>query len=252
MAKKNVPSNKGYDPYNKPTASKPKPKPNPYKASPNNPYNNAGPKVKASSSAKTKSVARAASRASTRSAALNTPRNSMYGDRGGMRHLSTDPSVEATKGMRAKNVAKKATADAARRARPSKIGWAKAGGPKAGGVKGLGTASRPGGAMVKWGGISAKKAAPQMLGGYLKGLASTAGAAVGRSLGPIGAVVGAGQVGYEIGKAANKKWNISGRIVDAVSPSYNPNSTGRSRTLTKSGSYDNPALQRHHAKKKKR
>lgn len=247
MAKKNVPSNKGYDPYNKPTASKPKPKPNPNKASPNNPYNNAGAKIKASSRGptsfdesfgrglKSDNSIRAYKRAAARQMALNPGSEPAFKYKSNVDRASS----EASKGMWRKNAARKATVDAARRARPSKIGWAKVGGAAKG-------------SAVKWGTAGAKKAAPAMLGGYLKGIASTAGAAVGRSLGPIGAVVGAGQVGYEIGKAANKKWNISGRIVDALSPSYDPNSTGRSRTLTKSGSYDNPALQRHHAKKKKR
>lgn len=246
MAKKNVPSNKGYDPYNKPTASKPKPKPNPNKASPNNPYNNAGRKIAASSTRAggDLAAAHAGDREILRSMLTKGSGPKGPGVRGGRSFTSRmdvagDRGSAASSGMMRKNAARKATVDAARRARPSKIGWAKVGGAAKG-------------SAVKWGTAGAKKAAPAMLGGYLKGIASTAGAAVGRSLGPIGAVVGAGQVGYEIGKAANKKWNISGRIVDALSPSYDPNSTGRSRTLTKSGSYDNPALQRHHAKKKKR
>ncbi len=246
---------KGYDPYNKPTATKPKPKPNPYKASPNNPYNNAGPKVKATSSVKGGRAASAAAKSREFQRAYYTKAtgpNSFDGIKGnGFNPRVGEAQYRASKAgydMARKNADKKATVDAARKARPSKIGWAKAGGPKAGGVKGLGTPSSPGGAAVKWGTAGAKKAAPKMLGAYAKGIAATAG----RALGPIGAVATAGQVGYEIGKAANNKWNLSGRIVDAVSPSYNPNDKGRSRTLTKSGSYDSPALKQHLKKKAKK
>jgi hypothetical protein len=227
---------KGYDPYNKPTATKPKPKPNPYKAGPNNPYNNAGPKVKASSRGPTSYNA-----SFDRPAKGNNARKALVreADRAFMQNSDksyTSRAMEANTGMTRKNAARKTAVDSARKARPSKIGWAKAGG---GAAKG---------SAVKWGTAGAKKAAPQMLGAYAKGIAATAG----RALGPIGAVATAGQAGYMIGTALNKKFNISGRIVDAVSPSYNPNDKGRSRTLTKSGSYDSPALKQHLKKKAKK
>jgi hypothetical protein len=227
-------SKKGYDPYNKP-ASKPKPKARAYKASPNNPYNNAGPKVKASSRGPT------SYNAAWRQGRGNNVRKAIEraGDRAFMNNSDKSHVAKARSagtGMARKNAAKKTAVDAARKARPSKIGWAKAGGAK---IKG---------SAVKWGTAGAKKAAVSTLGGYAKGLASVAGAAVGRA----SAVATAGQLGYMAGTALNKKYNISGRIVDKSAPTYNPNAKGRTATLHSGGVYKNAALQRHETRQKKK
>lgn len=214
MAKIKVQTSKGYDPYNKPTATKPKPKPSPYKAGPNNPYNNAGRKIAASSTRAggDLAAAHAGDREILRSMLTKGSGPKGPGVRGGRSFTSRmdvagDRGSAASSGMMRKNAAKKAAVDAARKARPSKIGWAKASGAKAKG------------SMVKWGTAGAKKAAPKMLGGFAKGIA----AAAGRALGPISAVATAGQAGYMVGTALNKKFNISGRIVDKFAPKYNPN-----------------------------
>lgn len=248
MAKKKVPTSKGYDPYNKPTASKPKAKPNRYPASPNNPYNNAGPKVKATSRGPTSYgevfdrpvKGNNARKALTRSADRAFMQNS---------DKSFVPKArEAAAGMARKNAAKKAAVDSARKARPSKLGWANASGAKAGGVKGQGIQSRPGGGMVKWGTAGAKRAPSATLGGYAKGAAKVAGGALSR----LNAAATAGAVGYAAGTALNKKFNISGRIVDAIAPKYNPNASGRQATMYKGGMYKNAALQKHEAAKRSR
>lgn len=213
MAKKNVSFNKGYDPYNKPTASKPKAKPNPYKASPNNPYNNAGPKVKATSSAKGGRAASAAAKSREFTRAITTKAtgpNNFDGIKGkGFTPRAGEAQFRAERagyGMARKNAAKKTAVDSARRARPSKIGWAKASGAKAKG------------SAVKWGTGGAGTASPATASRAL-GVASK----VGRFAGAAGAVAAAGQAGYALGTALNKRYNVSGRIVDAVSPKYDPN-----------------------------
>jgi|CXWL01.1.fsa_nt_gi hypothetical protein len=175
---------KGYDPYNNPGA-KPR-KPAYARPSPNNPYNNAGPKVKGSGP---KGVQQATSKTVNR--------------------------VTATTGNegRAATAGYEAGAGQSRKVKrgPSKIGWAKAGGPKAGpkavpyriNASGnpvnsarLGTPSKPGGAMVKWGTAAAKKIAH-----VAPKLASTARVAGSVAMGVSAAtnVVGAASLGWAIG-----------------------------------------------------
>lgn len=238
---------KGYDPYNKPTAAKPKPRPNPYKAGPNNPHNNAGPKVRATSSAKGGRAAVSSAQSREFQRAYHTKAtgpNSFDGIKG----KGFSPRVgeaqfraaEAGSGMASKNAAKKTAVDAARRARPSKIGWARAGG-----------AAKKGSA-VKWGTGGAKVPKPSMLGKAALGKAASVGSKLLKGAGAVGAVVGAAQAGYAVGTALNNKFNISSKMVDYFSPKYDPNAKGRSRTLTKTGSYDSPALKSHLASKKKK
>ena len=234
MAKKKVPTNKGYDPYNKPAAAKPKAgKPAYTKASPNNPRNNAGPKIKASSrgptSLKASQTARQAgkvdnvSKAMTREFQRATPKNT----------FSTKAAVRGTQageGMVRKNVQKTAEVGLKRMTSPTN--------PKV--SKGVNAYAKYNQRMTQL----PKGVSPTATKAVARGAGRVLGAA-GRIAGAAGAVFTAAQAGYALGSAVNKKYNISGKIVDSISPKYDPNAktgSGRSRTLTTTGSYDSPAL----------
>lgn len=199
---------KGYNPYNN-VGSKAKPKRPAWKRpSPNNPYNNAGPKVKASSNGITSykqitdkygrttdsgaakfsgsNVEKAGKREFSRVNAMRPegrrmPTNGRPGSAGNYSGPAGGRAARAEEGMMRKNAVKKATVDKARAARPSKIGWAKAGGAKARG------------SAVKWGTGGAARAVATGAGRFAAGVAAGAAAAA--------SVVGAGVLGYQAGTA---------------------------------------------------
>lgn len=214
VSKRKPPANKGagkgYDPYNKPA---PKTKtPDHMRSSPRNPRNNAGAKV-ASSGRGPKSIqqsqaARQTGKVDNVSKGMSREFNRATPAKNTFTRGAAVRGVDAGEGIVRKNAAKAAANSKAARARPSKIGWAKAGG----GAKG---------SAVKWGTAGARVAKVASAAGRLASFAGNAGN-----------VVGAGMAGYQAGTALNKKYNISGRIVDAISPKYDPNA-GSSRKKRK-------------------
>jgi hypothetical protein len=187
MASKRTPPSRGYDPYNT--------------AGPKNPASSRGPKSVSEARLRAHRAGVEAGRTGKNvQSAMSNSSNAAKA----MRHAPTvSEAVNRAKGMTRKNAAKAAEL----KARPSKIGWAKAGGAK-----------RTGSA-VKWGGIS------RTTGSAAGSLGKTMLGAFAR----VNAVASAGAAGYAAGSALNKKFNISTKIVDAVSPKYDPNPKKRKR-----------------------
>lgn len=227
---------KGYNPYNN-VGSKAKPKrPAWKKPSPNNPYNNAGKAIKPSSRGPTSlnDAVNKATKSYYKTGKLPPSDNAIKaGERAWQRDFKGTGRASAgaaQDGMYAKNAARKAAVDKARAARPSKIGWAKAGGAKARGsaVKwGTGTANKAVVAVdntlkkAGYRGIkdamgalkSFEKAGNKVAAGALKDVATRAAAsgagrfAAGVALGTAAAanVLSAGAAGYAIGTGIYNK-----------------------------------------------
>lgn len=213
---------------------------------PTNPYNNAGGKNPASSRGPTNwsEVRTARDKAIIKTARTNKPasfntaaRNSSNVAKAMTRPGSnlTSGGVEKGAGMIRKNIIKKAEVGLKRMTSPTNP-----------------MVSKGTNAYTKYNSRMSALKNTALKGTSTASKAVSVGSKLARGAGVAGALIGAAQAGYAVGTALNNKFNISSKIVDHFAPKYDPNAKGRSRTLTKNGSYDSPALKSHLASKKKK